>query len=43
MMSRVEDLAPLDVRIGMRVKLRMIPAAGDEPACPVFVPAGEKA
>lgn len=38
MMSRVEDIAPLDVRIGMRVKLRVHKAAGDEPPYPVFAP-----
>ena len=40
MMSRVEDIGPLDVRIGMRVKFRAHPAEGDEPPYPVFVPAG---
>ena len=39
MMSRVEDIAPLDVRIGMRVKFRAHPAADDEPPYPVFIPA----
>jgi uncharacterized OB-fold protein len=39
MMSRVEDIAPLDVRIGMRVKFRVHPAADDEPPYPVFTPA----
>jgi hypothetical protein len=39
MMSRVEDIAPLDVRIGMRVKFRVHPAADDEPPYPVFIPA----
>jgi uncharacterized OB-fold protein len=39
MMSRVEDIAPLDVRIGMRVKFRPHPAEGDEPPYPVFTPA----
>ena len=38
MMSRVEDIAPLDVRIGMRVKFRVHAAEGDEPPYPVFVP-----
>lgn len=38
MMSRVEDIAPLDVRIGMRVKFRVHKAAGDEPPYPVFAP-----
>ena len=40
LMSRVEDIAPLDVRIGMRVKFRVHPADGDEPPYPVFTPAG---
>ena len=39
MMSRVEDIAPLDVRIGMRVKFRVHTADGDEPPYPVFTPA----
>jgi uncharacterized protein len=40
MMSRVEDIAPLDVRIGMRVTFRAHPADADEPPYPVFTPAG---
>lgn len=37
MMSRVEGMAPADVRIGMRVKARVAPAAGDAtPAMVVF-------
>ena len=39
MMSRVEDIAPLDVRIGLRVKFRVHAAEGDEPPYPVFTPA----
>lgn len=39
LMSRVEDIAPLDVRIGMRVKFRVRAAEGDEPPYPVFAPA----
>jgi uncharacterized OB-fold protein len=39
MMSRVEDIPALDVRIGMRVKFRVHKAEGDEPPYPVFVPA----
>ena len=43
LMSRVEDVAPETVRIGMRVRLRVHKPsgdkAGDEPAYPVFVPA----
>ena len=38
MMSRVEDVDPLQVRIGMRVKVRMHPATEKQPAYPVFVP-----
>ena len=41
LMSRVEDTAPEDVRIGMRVRFRVHPAEGDEPPYPVFAPAGE--
>lgn len=41
MMSRVEDIAPAAVRIGMRVKFRVHPAEGDEPPCPVFIPVGD--
>jgi uncharacterized OB-fold protein len=43
MMSRVEDIAPLDVKIGMRVKARMHPGEGDQPPYPVFVPVDEAA
>lgn len=39
MMSRVEDITPRDVKIGMRVKFRAHPAEGDEPPYPVFAPA----
>ena len=39
MMSRVEDIAPTQVRIGMRVKFRTHKAEGDEPPYPVFTPA----
>jgi uncharacterized protein len=38
LMSRVEDVAPEAVAIGMRVKFRVRRPAGDEPAYPVFVP-----
>jgi uncharacterized OB-fold protein len=38
LMSRVEEIAPEAVRIGMRVKLRVHQRDGDEPAYPVFVP-----
>jgi hypothetical protein len=39
MMSRVENIDPASVEIGMRVKVRMIPATEDEAAYPVFDPA----
>ena len=38
MMSRVEDIAPLDVHIGMRVKFRAHLADDDGAPYPVFVP-----
>ena len=38
LMSRVEDIAPDAVAIGMRVRLRIHKPAGEEPAYPVFVP-----
>ncbi len=38
MMSRVEDIAPTAVRIGLRVKFRTHRAEGEDP-CPVFTPA----
>ncbi len=41
MMSRVEDIEPMDVKIGMRVKFRVHPAEGEEPPYPVFTPAGD--
>lgn len=39
LMSRVEDIAPQEVRIGQRVRFRVHRPGGDEPPCPVFVPA----
>ena len=36
MMSRVEDIDPLQVRIGMRVKVRMHPGSDKQPPYPVF-------
>ncbi len=39
LMSRVEDIAPEAVTIGMRVRCRVHPAAGEEPPYPGFVPA----
>ncbi len=38
MMSRVEDVPPEQVRIGMRVQFRVHRPGGDEPPCPVFAP-----
>jgi uncharacterized OB-fold protein len=38
MMSRVEDISPEHVRIGMRVQFRVHRPGGDEPPCPVFTP-----
>ena len=38
LMSRVEDIAPMQVKIGMRVKFRTHKAEGDEPPYPVFTP-----
>ena len=38
LMRRVEDIAPEEVKIGMRVKFRIDRPGGDEPAYPVFVP-----
>jgi uncharacterized OB-fold protein len=38
MMSRVEGIDPQNVRIGMRVKVRMVPGEDEQPAYPVFVP-----
>jgi uncharacterized OB-fold protein len=39
MMSRVEDIDPTEVRIGMRVKVRMSPGDDKQPPYAVFVPA----
>jgi hypothetical protein len=38
LMSRVEDIAPENVKIGMRVRFRVHRPGGEEPPCPVFVP-----
>lgn len=38
MMSRVEDIDPMQVKIGMRVKVRMHPGDEKQPPYPVFVP-----
>lgn len=40
MMSRVEDLDPMQVKIGMRVKVRMHPGDEKQAPYPVFTPAG---
>jgi hypothetical protein len=40
MMSRVEDIDPLEVKIGMRVKVRIKPGDEKQPPYPVFTPAG---
>lgn len=39
MMSRVEDIDPVQVKIGMRVKVRMNAGNAKEPPYPVFTPA----
>ena len=39
LMSRVEEINPMAVKIGMRVRFRVHPAEGEQPAYPVFVPA----
>src|SRR5947207_1247345 len=36
LMSRVEDVAPEAVQIGMRVRCRIFRPSGEEPAYPVF-------
>ncbi len=40
MMSRVEAIDPMQVAIGMRVRVRMHPGAEGHPPYPVFVPEG---
>jgi uncharacterized OB-fold protein len=42
LMSRVEEIAPEAVRIGLRVKFRVHRPGGDEPPYPVFIPAEEQ-
>ena len=39
LMSRVEDIDPIQVKIGMRVKFRTHPGDGKELPYPVFTPA----
>ena len=41
MMSRVEDIDPMQVKIGMRVKMRMCPGDEKQSPYPVFVPLKE--
>lgn len=41
MMSRVEGLTPQEVRIGMRVRVRIVPQAGEDAPLPLFELAGE--
>lgn len=43
LMSRVEDIAPDAVKIGMRVTFRVHEQGGDEPPFPVFMPVGDAA
>lgn len=38
LMSRVEGIDPIEVKIGQRVRFRVHRPGGDEPPCPVFVP-----
>lgn len=40
MMSRVEEIDPLQVKIGLRVKVKMHPGDEKQPPYPVFTPAG---
>jgi uncharacterized protein len=41
LMSRVEDVDPVQVKIGMRVKVRMHPGNEKQPPYPVFTSAGD--
>lgn len=41
LMSRIEEIAPEAVRVGMRVKFRVHRPEGDDSPYPVFVPVGE--
>jgi uncharacterized protein len=38
LMSRVENIAPVDVKIGMRVRFRVANTGDGEPPYPVFTP-----
>ena len=40
LMSRVEDIAPDQVKIGMRVRFRVHRPGGEEAPIPVFIPEG---
>jgi len=40
LMSRVEDIPPMDVKIGMRVRFRVHRPGGEEDPMPVFTPEG---
>lgn len=42
LMSRVEEIAPEDVRIGQRVRFRVHHPGGEDAPYPVFTPAGER-
>src|SRR5215470_20220126 len=42
LMSRVEEVAPAEVKIGMRVRFRAHRPGGEEPPMPVFVPEGKR-
>ena len=42
LMSRVEDIAPEAVQIGMRVTFRVHRPGGDDPTYPVFIPLGSR-
>lgn len=41
MMSRVEEMSSDEVKVGMRVKVRMHPGNEKQPPYPVFMPAGD--
>jgi uncharacterized protein len=41
LMSRVEDIDPMSVKIGMRVRFRAHPGDDKQPPYPVFTPAEE--
>jgi uncharacterized OB-fold protein len=43
MMSRVEDIPPTEVRIGLRVRFRVYTPDGEEDPYPVFAPMGASA